>query len=535
MSDIEKQRWPEEGLPVPADEIRRSSDANTLTVATPVGSQKEGKTFNDDSPHGSTANAKENDANDDDERYLVAFTQGDPTNPLNFTQARKWMIVGVCCAAAFNVTCASSMAASAFGGISEAFGVGREVAILSISLFVAGLGLGPSLLGPLSEFFGRRIVYLISFGAFVLLGFPVAFANNIAVFLIFRFLTGFAGSGFLSISGGTVSDLFEAHEIFLPMAIYTCSPFIGPVAGPLISGFINENIDWRWTFRILLIWSGFTFVLLYFAAPETFAPIILCQTARKYRTEKKDGSDRWYAKHERVVAGKSISQSILGNCSKVYKLLSLEPMLLALCIWSALLLGVLYLCFEAFPIIFAKHDFSLQETGLSFLGIGLGMILGMLSMPYWAKKYAAARKAALEQGLKAAPPEARLPVGMAGAILTVVGLFWLAFTTYKSVHWIVPIIASIPFGAGTVLAYVAIFTFTVDAYRPVAASAMSANSIVRSCFAAAFPLFATFLYEDLGTVGATALLAGLATLMIPIPILFYRYGPVLRARGRFAA
>ncbi|KAE8234813.1 hypothetical protein CF326_g151 [Tilletia indica] len=521
MSDLEAQRPPQE------------ADAKTLSVS-PVGSQKEGKSSSEDLP--SAGAEKGGGTSDQDEKYRVSFTEGDPTNPLNFSKARKWAIVGVCAAAAFNVTCASSMTASAYEGISQAFGVGREVAILSISLFVAGLGLGPSLLGPLSEFFGRRIVYLVSFGAFVLLGFPVAWANNIAVFLIFRFLSGFAGSGFLSISGGTVSDLFEPHELFLPMSIYTCSPFIGPVAGPLISGFINENTTWRWTFWTILIWSAVTWVLLLFFAPETFAPIILCKTARQYRSEKKDGSDQWYAQHERVVAGKSISQSILGNCTKVFKLLSLEPMLLALCIWSALLLGVLYLCFEAFPIIFAgKHNFTLQQTGLSFLGIGVGMVFGVMTMPIWAKKYDEARRTAIERGEKGAPPEARLPIGMAGAILTVIGLLWLAFTTYKSVHWIVPIIASIPFGAGIILSYIAIFTFTVDAFRPVAASAMSANSLVRSCFAAAFPLFADFLYADLGTVGATGLLAGLAALMIPIPILFYKYGPALRARGRFAA
>ena len=97
------------------------------------------------------------------------------------------------------------------------------------------------------------------------------------------------------------------------------------------------------------------------------------------------------------------------------------------------------------------------------------------------------------------------------------GLFIMAFTTYKQVHSSGPIIGSIPFGAGVYFIYTGVFTYLVTAYRPIAASAMAANSAMRSTFAAVFPLFAGQMYHRLGTVGATALLAGLTTLMAPLP------------------
>lgn len=115
------------------------------------------------------------------------------------------------------------------------------------------------------------------------------------------------------------------------------------------------------------------------------------------------------------------------------------------------------------------------------------------------------------------PPEIRLVIGQFGAVLIPVSLFWLAFTTYPHVHWIVPIIASIPFGTGILFCFAAMFTYTVTAYRPVAASAMAANTFVRTVSAAAFPLFSDQMYHKLGTVGATALLAGLTTLAAPLP------------------
>lgn len=130
--------------------------------------------------------------------------------------------------------------------------------------------------------------------------------------------------------------------------------------------------------------------------------------------------------------------------------------------------------------------------------------------------YSYQRKVALANG-GALPLEERLKPGQVGAILVPVSLYWLAFTTYPHVHWVVPIIASIPFGVGIYLCFTSIFTYTVTAYRPIAASAMAANTFVRTSFAAAFPLFAGQMYDRLGTVGATALLAGLTTVAAPLP------------------
>ena len=119
-------------------------------------------------------------------------------------------------------------------GEAEAFHVSEEVAILGISLFVEGLGWGPMLLGPLSEFYGRNAIYWTSYTIYWTLSWPVAFAPNAGarstvghpsqkflvliaarcrivfsgVFLAFRFLCGFAGSAFLSVAGGSVSDLW---------------------------------------------------------------------------------------------------------------------------------------------------------------------------------------------------------------------------------------------------------------------------------------------------------------------------------------
>lgn len=58
------------------------------------------------------------------------------------------------------------------------FNISQIVAILPVSLFSMGLALGPLLVGPLSELYGRNIVYRVSYGTLFAFSWPVAFAPN---------------------------------------------------------------------------------------------------------------------------------------------------------------------------------------------------------------------------------------------------------------------------------------------------------------------------------------------------------------------
>lgn len=134
------------------------------------------------------------------------------------------------------------------------------------------------------------------------------------------------------------------------------------------------------------------------------------------------------------------------------ELLAREPICFLLCLYSSFILSVLYLFFEAFPLVFKNnHGFELQYIGLTFIGLGVGEVGGMLisrpivsALTNWLL-----RGKNREEELR--KPEFRLIPAMLGAILVPIGMFWFAFTGYSSVPWIVPILAGIPFGWGVVL------------------------------------------------------------------------------------
>lgn len=145
----------------------------------------------------------------------------------------------------------------------------RVFSVLGLSAYVLGIGIGPMFLGPLSEFYGRRPLYLLSWTAYLLWQIPQAASNHIAISLVFRFLSGFSGSTFFTVPGGSIGDLFTKDELQAPMALFSIAPFLGPSLGPLIGGFINYNVDWRWTYYILIIWAFALWWCIFFLVPET--------------------------------------------------------------------------------------------------------------------------------------------------------------------------------------------------------------------------------------------------------------------------
>jgi len=458
--------------------------------------------------------------------YLVTLSPED--DPQNLSMLRRWIIIIVISSASFCALFASSISSATQAGSAQTFQVSNEVTILASSLFMVGLGAGPLLVGPLSEVYGRNVIYWVSYFLFFVFTFPVAFSPNIAVLLIFRLITGLCCAAFLGVAGGSVTDMFPDSSVANPMAIYTFSTFAGPIIGAVVGGFIVQNLNWRWAYYIMLCWIAVETLMLILFVPETFVPVILKRKAARLR--KTTGDAGFYAPLDKSTDG--LARAIILSCYKPFELLLLDRMALLLATWNALLLGILFLAFQAYPIIFGVvHHFESQLVGLSFLGMAVGILIALLTQPLWNMHFS--RQMVKFNGNP--PPEVRLVMGQVGAILVPASLFWFAFTTYPQVHWIVPIIASVPFGAGVYFVFTSTFSYTVTAYRPIAATAMSSNGTLRSIFAAAFPLFAGAMYDRLGTVGATALLAGLTTIMTPLPFVFYRIGARLRRASRFAS
>jgi hypothetical protein len=188
--------------------------------------------------------------------------------------------------------------------------------------------------------------------------------------------------------------------------------------------------------------------------------------------------------------------------------------------------------FAAFPIVYEEQrEWNSGVGGLPFLGVMVGTLLGSLYALYDNKRYIKVEKECNGH----APPEARLPPCMVSAVTIPVGLFGFAWTNFPSIHWMASVTALVPFGFGLILIYLGIVNYLIDSYSSFAASALASMSILRYLFGAVFPLFTAYMYDGLGVHWASSIPAFISVLCIPLPFLFYRYGPAVRAQCKYAA
>lgn len=297
---------------------------------------------------------------------LVTFTPGDPENPKNWSKAYKWyctMVVAITC---FVVAFASSVVTADLIGVEESFGVSEEVALLTITLFVIGFGVGPVVFAPLSEIYGRRIIYGSTLLIAVVFIIPCAVAKNIGTLLVCRAIDGIAFSAPMTLVGGTLADLWKNEERGVPMAAFSAAPFIGPAIGPLIGGYLSDATGWRWLYWIQLIFAFVVWVLITFTVPETYAPTILARRAAKLR--KETGSNEHVTEQDLDV--RPFTERLVIFLIRPLQLLFGELIVFLISLYMSVLYGLLYMFFVAFPIIYQEgKGWSAGSTGLMFVSL----------------------------------------------------------------------------------------------------------------------------------------------------------------------
>ncbi|KAI7127538.1 hypothetical protein KC343_g15760, partial [Hortaea werneckii] len=213
-----------------------------------------------------------------------------------------------------------------------------------------------------------------------------------------------------------------------------------------------------------------------------------------------------------------------------------EPIVSLFSAYNAFTFGVLFAFFAAYPYTFQTvYGFNTWQYGLTFLGIGVGVLLGLITAITIDRQiYMRLHRRAKQEGKSVIAPEHRLYVGMAGAFGVPIGLFWFAWTAQPQTHWISPVLAGIPFAWGNLCVFVSAATYLIDVYGALnGASAMAANGLARYTLGAVFPLFTFQMYRHLGIAGATSLLGFVSVAMLPIPWVFYRFGPGIRGRSGY--
>ncbi|EJF62434.1 MFS general substrate transporter [Dichomitus squalens LYAD-421 SS1] len=462
--------------------------------------------------------------------YRVDWDIGDADNPFNWSKTRKWMITGQLALSTFTVSFCSSCYSGGLASMSAELHISQTIAILGVSLYVLGFGLGPLVFAPLGELYGRRIVFVLTASVFMLFHLGGALGHNAATILSTRLLAGIFGSAPLTNAGGALSDMWIARERGFATSLYGTAPWMGPVLGPIVGGWVSQSrLGWRFSFWIMFIVSALNALSYYFLTPETFGPVLLRRRAR--RLTKASGRAVLFVSRFDINRSVSLSAVLKRDMGRPFYFLFTEPIVLLLAIYIAIAYATLYAFFAAYPIVFQeRRGFSEGEGGLAFLGIGVGNLLGISLAPIQNKLY----WRAMDRNDGRTVPEARLYLPMVGGIFLPISLFWFAWTSDPPIPWIVPVLAGIPFGFSCAIIMQGLTQYLMDAYSIYCASAIASTVILRSVVAAIFPLISPALYHNLGDAWACSVFAFLASACMPVPFLFYKYGAWVRSKSKWA-
>ncbi|EAU36253.1 conserved hypothetical protein [Aspergillus terreus NIH2624] len=460
-----------------------------------------------------------------DPNYEVDFeSEDDPENPKNWTIKYKAMAMTFLSWNTLTVVLYSTSYTSGIADIAADFETSNIIVTLGLTFYLIGLAIGSMFMAPLSEVYGRKPVSVLCLSLFTILIIPCALAKSVETLIIVRFFGALFGSVMISTAPGMVSDLVTDEQRALAMSIWSIGPVNGPVIGPIIGGFVTQYLGWRWMNWIAMIFSG---VALAFSLimRETYSPIILQKKAARLRKETDE--PRWWSRYDQKIG---LAEVLKINLSRPFVMAATEPICIFWNIYIAIVYGILYLCFTAYPIVFRDiRGWSLGLSGLAFLGIGVGSLITISCEPFIRRMINNHPK---DPETGKVYPEAMVSIVCISAFLIPAGELWFAWTCAPaSIHWIAPILAGVAFGAGNTGVFIYASNYLAYSYGVYAASAMAGNSVVRSILGGVLPLVGSYLYAGIGPNWSGTLLGLLEVIIIPIPIVFYKYGYKIREKS----
>ncbi|KAH8660417.1 major facilitator superfamily domain-containing protein [Xylariales sp. PMI_506] len=425
-----------------------------------------------------------------DSRHGVSWHgDHDELNPMNWPAGKKWRITAVVSLMTFITPLASSMFAP---GVTQVMNEFHTTSIIFsemvVTMYVLGFAIGLLIVGPLSESYGRKPVYLVSCFVFIAFTIACAASSDLSMLITFRFLAGCAGSTPTVLGVATIGNMFTKEERGGAMALWGVGPQLAPAVGPVIGGFLTESKGWRWVFWLQAIVSGVVLILGIILLRETYAPVILQKKLQTMMRTTGDQSLRSSLHHPKRL------QNFTGTVLRLMKILLLSPIVSLLSLYVSVLFGYLYLFIATF------------QRGLMYLGLGFGSFLGLLIT-----------------GKTSDLIYSKLP-------LTTISLFLYGWSANAEVYWIVPIIGSTISSIGMIPAFISINMYLVDTFGKYSASALAASKILQSIVGAFLPLAGRPLYNYLGLGWGNSVLGLIALVLIPIPWLFFKYGADIRSR-----
>lgn len=319
---------------------------------------------------------------------------------------------------------------------------------------------------------------------------PVGIAPNFATIMVGRALGGLCTAGG-SITLGMIADLWEPNDQQYAVACIVFSSVGGSVLGPVVGGFVESFLPWRWNIWIQLIFGGFVQLAHLVLVPETYPAIMINRIAKKRRAKGEDV----YGPTELIpLKNRFSSHEIVVTWLRPFRMLITEPIVLCLSLLSGFTDALIFIFIQSFSLVYSQWGFSTVAIGLSFLPLMIGYsITWIVAIPVIRRNTHERRR---EPDSEHAQYESRLLWLLYTAPCLPIGLIGFAWTSLPHVHWIGSMFFSALVGIANFSIFMATIDYMICAYGPYAASATGGNGWARDFLAGVLTVPAVPFYQS---------------------------------------
>lgn len=410
-----------------------------------------------------------------------------------FPSWKKWMIITVIFLVQVSMNFNTSLYSNALGGISEEFNVSAQAARCGAMIFLVLYAFGCELWAPWSEELGRKPILQASLFLVNVWQLPVALAPNFASIMVGRALGGLSSAGG-SVTLGMIADLWEADQQQYAVACVVFSSVAGSVIGPVVGGFVEAFLPWRWNIWIQLIFGGFVQILHFILVPETRTTIMMDKIAKQRRESNVEPNV--YGPNELVPYKERFSmREILITWIRPFKMFVTEPIVLTLSLLSGFSDALIFMFIQSFSLVYKQWNFGTVEIGLSFLPILVGYFIAWFSFIPVIRRNIMKRKESPDD--EHIQYESRLWWLLYTAPCLPVGLIGFAWTCLgPPIHWMGTMVFSAIVGVANYAIYMATIDYMICAYGPYSASATGGNGWARDFLAGVLTVPATPFFQS---------------------------------------
>lgn len=304
---------------------------------------------------------------------------------------------------------------------------------------------------------------------------------------------------------------------------------VGPVPGSFI---VQSNlVSWRWVDWTTNILAALLLVLVVLFLPETYSPTLLQWKAQQLRRLTGDSRFRAPLEFKKVALRRRLRNALTRPIIFTYT----EPIIVVFALYMSIVFIILYTFTAGFALVF-ENNYGLNkgETGLCFLAVALGVVLANLLVPLQMKLIRRDIYHARRHGLRRPEPECNLYTSMIAAPIIPLSLLWMGWTARPSISIWCPLTAAVFFGFGVLGAVIASYQYITATFEYHTASALATIQATRLTTAGVMAVLAQIMYRDLGETWTLTLLAGIATIFLPLPFLLHKWGSRVRHWSKLA-